>query len=74
MIYPYDNHIRNRSINYSFEYLYFDPDQTPDIFRCESTGTIPKKKVCDGRMDCVDYSDEKDCGMYMAGAGPYHHK
>ena len=38
----------------------------PNEFRCLSDARcIPESWVCDGAVDCVDASDEADCGIYI---------
>lgn len=34
-------------------------------FKCSNGICLPFNKVCDGKIDCLDQSDEfGDCGMY----------
>lgn len=34
-------------------------------FKCSNGNCLPFNKVCDGKIDCLDQSDEfGDCGMY----------
>ena len=34
-------------------------------FRCDNDMCISTDSVCDGRNDCVDHSDEKNCGQLI---------
>lgn len=33
-----------------------------NMFRCSDGTCIDTRRVCDGREDCIDRSDEKECG------------
>lgn len=37
------------------------PACTKDQFRCQNSFCIPVRWKCDGRLDCADGSDEKNC-------------
>ncbi|KAJ8278768.1 hypothetical protein COCON_G00058340 [Conger conger] len=36
-------------------------------FACHSGGCVPVSKLCDGRQDCADHSDELGCGTGVPG-------
>ena len=49
----------------SFLYNIFSGGCKSGQYQCGNGNCVNKNQICDGKYDCVDWADERDCSKFL---------